>query len=190
MKINLTLFVSMLSICAVTFSFCNHSSANNSASSDIIAEGDSVPTIDSATFDIYIGLYKFMNNYYSVGKFPENTRVHTKTGDKYRPLDKQFYGQYFLVKDNKVLNRPFFYRTDLTTTIAGGYQAAETGNIIIGIAEDNVILIQNYDNYGSNATTDTLTFNLGGSGDFGKFVPRADGKYNLSVNNAIYEWTQ
>lgn len=189
MKTKFIILLSALVVCTLAFSFCNSSNANSSEESEGIVETDSVPAMDS-TYDIYVGLYKFMNYYYSVGKFPENTRVHTKTGDKYLPLDKQFYGKYFLVKDNKVINRPFFCRTDLTTQVAGGYQASETGNIIIGIAEDNVILIQNYDNFGTNGTMDTLTFNLGGSGDFGKFVPRADGKYNLSVNNAIYEWTE
>jgi hypothetical protein len=190
MKTKFITLLSALMPCVLAFSFCNSSNANSSGPSVVAIENDTALTVDSSSFDIYVGLYKFMNYYYSVGKFPENTRVHTKTGDKYCPLDKQFYGRYFLVKDNKVINRPFFCRTDLTTSGAGGYQAAETGNIIIGIAEDNVILIQNYDNYGSNAATDTLTFNLGGTGDYGKFVPRADGKYNLSVNNAIYEWTE
>lgn len=186
MKTKLFFLLGILSM--LVLSFCGSSGGNNSETNEDAKGNNSVEELDTA-FDKYLGLYKYNNSYFSVGKFPANTRIKTSVGSKFLPIPKKFVGQYFLVEDNAVINRPFYCHTDKATDYAGGFLAPETGNILIGVQGDGTIMIQNYNNYGSK-DGDTLNLKLGGTGPYGKFVPRSDGKYNISVNNVIYEWTQ
>ncbi|MCD6018793.1 MAG: hypothetical protein K0S53_1914 [Bacteroidetes bacterium] len=134
------------------------------------------------SWEKYEGLYVFMNaRYYSVGKFPENTVIHTQTGDKYFKLDKEHIGKYFLI-DDKIA-----YKTGDVKTFAGGYIGAPVGNIITSIGVDGAITIQNYNNYGTK--DGVFGIKLDGKGVNGKFEKRADGKYDLIINNARYVWT-
>jgi hypothetical protein len=121
---------------------------------------------------------------FSINRFPQNSKVHTEIGDKYPSLDKRFIGQYFMV-ENKLS-----YDTSIVAGFAGGYIAPPVGNILVSVAEDGTITIQNYDNYGTNANTALMNFNLSGTTTYGKFIPRADGHYDLVVNNATYTWTK
>lgn len=138
-----------------------------------------------SALDKYIGLYVFNNNKsmsFSIGKFPGNTVVKMDAASKYLPLDKKFIGQYFMVNDF------FSWETSKVTPFAGGYIAPMVGNLILGVSKNGEITIQNYDNYGKKG--DVMELNLGGTSVYGKFVLRADGKYDLLVNNARYVWTK
>lgn len=133
----------------------------------------------------YAGFYMFNNSKkfcFSIGKFPENTKIKTEVGSIYLPLDKKFIGKYFLVSDF------FSWETSKVTSFAGGYIAPMTGNIILGIDKDGVITIQNYDNYGKKG--DVMDLNISKPGIYGRFIPRSDGHYDLLVNNAKYIWTK
>lgn len=177
MKTKITLIILMLLLSTLIFSFYN---GNQTQAKETPEESTS--SLDTA-MEKYAGLYVYLNHYYySVGKFPGNSKVHTQTGDKYLALDQKFIGKYFFVEDR------FVWDTKKTTDYAGGYVAPGVGNLLLGVDGDGTIHIQNYDNY--SKATEPLEFNLGGTTTYGKFVPRADGHYDLKVNNALYTWTK
>lgn len=134
----------------------------------------------------YAGFYQFMKYRISVNRFPLNSVVHTHTGDKYLPLDKKFIGQYFMSME--YVN---YFDTTKVAAFAGGFIAPPTGNLIQSVGADGSITIKNYDNYGSDASTQVMDFSVNpNAGVCGKFVPGADGHYNLVVNNATYVWSK
>ncbi|MFL5762938.1 MAG: hypothetical protein ACJ77K_03280 [Bacteroidia bacterium] len=173
-------FTVSLCIASVVLICCNGSKANNETPSTVSNVTETSTELDT-NLDKYLGLYVFGNNFgsYSIGKFPENTKVKSAVGSNYMPIDKKFIGKYFLVNDK------FSYETTKVAEYAGGYIAPQTGEIIVGVAQDGSITIQHYDNYGKTGAI--MDFNVGEAQVYGKFISRADGKYNLSLNNAIYE---
>jgi hypothetical protein len=177
-------FIAIGLLC-ISFAFsCGSKNANaESESPEQVPRTEASQELDT-NLDKYLGLYVFGNNFgsYSIGKFPENSKVHTQTGDKYPPLDKKFIGKYFLSKDK------FSYETIKVTEFAGGYIAPPEGDIIIGVAADGSITIQHYNNYGKAG--DVMDFNVQETQVYGKFIKRSDGKYDLSLNNALYVWTK
>jgi hypothetical protein len=66
-----------------------------------------------------------------IGKFPANSKIHTKEGDKYVPIGDDLLGKYFIADDNEY----FLYETNKYTDFAGGYVIAPEGWIISGINE-------------------------------------------------------
>lgn len=141
-------------------------------------------TSEANDWSKYEGLYAFNKNYafVSIGKFPENTVIKTNQDSKYYGLPKEHVGKYFMVEMTG------YYKTKEVAPYANGYIGPNVGNFITAIAADGTITIQNYDNYGTNK--DKMgTINLGGTGEYGKFEKRADGKYDLIINKTRYVWT-
>lgn len=167
-----------------SFSSCGSKSANaqSESTSEVAATTEVTQDLDT-DLEKYAGLYVFMKSKYSVGKFPSNSRVHTQEGDKYPALSPKFIGKYFLAKDG------LSYETTKVQSYAGGFVAPPTGSIILGVDKaTGEISIQNYDNFGKSG--DIMEFNLGGTGTYGKFILRDDGKYDLQVDGARHVWTK
>lgn len=110
----------------------------------------------------------------TVAKFPENSRI--AKGGRFLPLNKKFIGRHFIIED--YIN----YETSKITPYAGGYLAPSKGNLLLGVDADGNAHIQNFDSYG-DASEETLSYNLGGTGPWGKFIKQSNGKYYFSVNN-------
>ncbi len=163
----------------ILFSFCTGDSDNNIKQT----RPDSTAVNLDTAMDKFVGLYVYLNHYYySVGKFPGNTKMHPTDTTKYFPLEEKFIGDYFIVEDR------FVWETKKTTDYAGGYIAAPRGNLMLGVESDGTIHIQNYLSF--TKPDGTLDMGLGGTTTYGKFVPREDGHYDLKVNNALYIWTK
>jgi hypothetical protein len=179
MKTKLIFLLPLLSASLLIFSFCGTQNDSHAQSNSLKNETEELDT----ALDKYVGLYQFMKYKFSVGQFPENSMVHTDAGGngKYLPLDKKHIGKYFLVEDGAS------YDTKRFTDFVGGYIAPTEGNILLGVDKDGTINIQNFNNFGKIDGA-TMDFNLSPKGKYGRFVLRSDGKYNLVVNNATYEW--
>jgi hypothetical protein len=170
MKTKTSLLLLTLALSTLVFSFYNEKNAQ------AIPE-ESTQSLDTA-MEKYSGLYVYLNHYYySVGKFPGNTKVHPTDTPKYFPLEEKFVGDYFIVEDR------FVWETSKVD-----YVAAPRGNLMLGVGQDGTIHIQNYLSF--TKPDGTMDMGLGGTGTYGKFVPRADGHYDLKVNNALYTWTK
>ena len=180
----LTLTATLFTLVSLTFSFCvqNKNNENQEQSNIALVKNETPQNLDT-DLDKYLGMYEFGNHFgfYSVGKFPINSKVHTEHGDKYPALDQKFIGKYFIVSNS------VDFQTSKVADFAGGYIAPPVGDIITGISKDGDIFIQNYNNYGKTGDS-PMVFNVVGEPHaYGKFIKRADGHYNLSINNALYE---
>lgn len=144
-----------------------------------------INAVTQTDWSIYEGQYVFNKNYdyYSIGKFPENTVIQTQYDGKVYNLPKEHVGKYFMVQKNG------YYKTNEINPNVNAYIGPNVGNFILNIGGDGTITIQNYDNYGTNKDKLGL-INLGGTLTYGKFEKRADGHYDLIVNNARYVWTK
>jgi hypothetical protein len=172
----------LIGLFAISSTSCESKGNNTEAEASQTPSTAATPELDTA-LDKYAGLYVFMKSKYSVGKFPNNSRVHTETGDKYPALSPKFIGKYFLAKDG------LSYETTKVQSYAGGFVAPPIGNIILGVDKaSGEINIQNYNNYGKSG--DIIEFGLGGTGTYGKFILRDDGKYDLQVDGARHVWTK
>ena len=179
---------------SLLFSFCGGAKTDSGKSGSASAPNDGDQALDTL-MDKYCGLYISGENtsrpeYISIGKFPENSRIHltglTEGGkfipEKYVGIEKAMVGKYFY------LGKPLYYNTKNIQDYAGGYVASEDGNVFLGVDNAGNIHTQNYDHASATGRNDNPLFHLGGKGTYGKFILRPDGKYNISLNNAIYEF--
>jgi hypothetical protein len=180
---------------SLLFSFCGGAKTGGGKpepSSMASVQTDGKQDLDTI-MDKYCGLYAWGENtsrpgYFSIGKFPENSRIHLTQvkengkyiGEKYVPIEKNYVGKCFYVEGAGA------YDTKRVADFAGGYIAKEQGNIILGVDKAGNIHIQNYDHASKTGLDDNPFFNLGGEGVYGKFIMQADGKYAISVNNVMY----
>lgn len=175
--------------------FCSCGNNKEKEKTETVAETSSVTEevheMDT-DFDKYVGQYSaFSKVQYSLNKFPMNSVVHTQTGDKYLPLDKRFIGKYFLVEDfGTTYDTNNIKEANPKYNFPGGYMAPEKGMLLVGVDKTTGALkFQNFDNNGK--TGDVMDYNLAeGVDTWGKFVPRNDGKFDLSASNTQYTWTK
>ncbi len=181
---------------SLLLSFCGGAKTSNvnAESGSVSAQGDGKQVLDTL-MDKYCGLYisgesTSRPEYISIGKFPENSRIHltglTEGGkyipEKYVAIEKAMVGKYFYVE------KPLYFNTKNIQDYAGGYVAPEQGDLLLGVDKSGEIHNQNFDHATATGRNDNPLFHLGGSGTYGKFVKRADGKYNIFLNNATYEF--
>jgi len=180
---------------ALLFSFCGGAKTdNNKLESGSAAANQSDEKLDTIMVK-YCGLYAWGENtsrpgYFSIGIFPENSKIHLtdvkedgkRLYFKDVTIEKSFVGKCFYVDGAGA------YDTKRISQTVGGYVAPEQGNIILGVDKAGNIHIQNYDHSSKTGGNDNPFFNLGGTGTYGKFILRPDGKYNISVKNVIFEY--
>lgn len=159
-----------------TFSSCSQSKGNNNEEQESAANSQETTKELDTNIDKYIGYYHLGNRYdsFTIGKFTTDLKAHATGSDKYYSLDNSLIGKYYIVN---------LYRNVAVSGIAN------TGNILLGVEPDGTIHIQNY-SYSDRSEGNSMDLKLSASTRaYGKFVPGTDGKYNLVVNNATYQYS-